>query len=83
MSTVTKPSQLGMISKSYTEALRGVNVPTDPLQTVISPEVNPVTSSLKVAVTIKGVRFVGSGSREESVTEGAVMSILIEFVEAI
>ena len=75
-STVTIPSTKGVIIEVYSLALTIVSNPAVPFPTVISPASKPITSSLKVNVTINGA-LVGSATEEDTTTVGLVASYSI------
>ena len=76
-STVTAPSNVGVIKAVYSNALTVVNELIVPLPTTMSDAVNPVTSSLKVIVVVKGT-FVVPLAVDVMTTSGFVPSYSTE-----
>jgi hypothetical protein len=76
-STVTSPPVSGVTRIVYTVPLTGLNPEVVALVTEKSLPVNPVTTSEKVAVTVKGLVLVGSVTGVERTTVGARVLMVI------
>ena len=74
MSTVISPSAIGVTLKVYSWSSTLTNVSAVPLSTTISSILNPLTSSLNVAVIGMVDAFVGSLSLELIDTVGSTRS---------
>ena len=74
ISTVTVPSDEGVISAVKVMLSAVCRFPAVPLPTVMSEAMNPVTASLNVTVIPIGETLVGSEAAEVMLTVGAVPS---------